>query len=72
MFGAALLSFLESLDPKKKWRLEGTAETLVVYRAGKRVKPEEFRTFLEETSALASSFLSLGGVRTPVNQETKA
>jgi len=71
LFGPDLLAFLEGLDPKKKWRLEGGAETLIVYRMGKRVKPNEFRTFLEETSSLASSFLSLGGVRKSANQETK-
>jgi hypothetical protein len=62
LFTPALLSFLEGLDPKKKWRLEAFAETLIVYRMSKRAKPEEFRAFLEETGSLANSFLSLSSL----------
>lgn len=62
LFTPALLSFLESLDPKKNWSLEGLGETLIIYRSGKRTKPEELRTFLEETTTLGGSFLRLGGV----------
>jgi len=63
LFTGSLLSFLEGLDPKQEWRLEGSEETLIVYRAGKRVKPEDLRVFLDETARLASSFLSLGNCK---------
>jgi hypothetical protein len=56
-------SLAEGLDPKQEWRLEGSEETLIVYRAGKRVKPEDLRVFLDETARLASSFLSLGNCK---------
>ena len=60
IFTPALLSFLQSLDPTKKWRLEGVGNTLLIYRSNKRVKPEDFRIFLEETSSLAGQFFALG------------
>lgn len=65
LFTPALLSFLENLDPKGNWSLEGADETVIVFRANKRVKPEELRTFVEEVSSLADSFLRLStaGVR---------
>ena len=58
-----LLSFLEQGDPNKKWRLEGDGEILIVYRSEKRVKPPDFRTFLEETSSLAGQFFALGNCK---------
>jgi hypothetical protein len=61
LFTPGLLSFLEGLDQKKKWRLEGVNDTLIVYRSRKRVKPTDFRTFLEETSAIAGQFFGLCG-----------
>lgn len=67
LFTPALLSFLESLDPKSHWSLEGAEDTAIVFRANKRVKPEELRTFLEETSSLADSFLRLSIARTRVS-----
>ena len=63
LFTGSLPSFFESLDPRQEWRLEGLEETLIVYRAGKRVKPENLRVFLDETARLASSFLSLGNCK---------
>lgn len=63
LFTGSLLSFLEGLDPKQEWRLEGSEETLIVYRAGQRVKPEDLRVFLDETARLGSSFLSLGNCK---------
>jgi hypothetical protein len=54
-----LLSRLESLDPQKKWRDEGWGDTLILYRAGKRVDPSELRSFLDEAGSLAGSFFSL-------------
>jgi hypothetical protein len=63
VFTPTLLVFLEALDPQKKWQIEGVGDTLLVYRGGKKAKPAAFKTFLEETSALASQFLSLGNCR---------
>lgn len=63
LFSPGLLSFLAGLDQKQKWRVEGAARTLIVYRLGKRVKPEALRGFLEETSSIASTFFSFSGVK---------
>jgi hypothetical protein len=62
VFTPALLTFLESLDPKKNWSVEGAGDTIMAFRANKRVQPEELRTFFEESSSVASSFFSLSGV----------
>ena len=63
LYTPALLSFLEGLDPQKKWQLQGLGDTLIIFRGGKKSKPEDFRTFLEETSALAGQFFSLGNCK---------
>lgn len=65
LFTPGLLSRLESLDPQKKWRLEGMGPTLIVYRAGKRVDPNELWPFLDEAGSLAGSFFSLAGIGNP-------
>ena len=62
-FTPALLSYLEGLDPKNRWRLEGTGETLILYRAGQRVDPGELRRFFDEAATLAGVFFSVVGPR---------
>jgi hypothetical protein len=44
-FGPALLEFFAS---HLGWNVEVSSGTVVVYRAGKRARPEDWRTFLEE------------------------
>jgi hypothetical protein len=63
IFTPALLSFLGQLDPGKKWRFEGQGDTLLVYRSEKKVKPPDFRNFLDETSSLANQFFTQGNCR---------
>jgi hypothetical protein len=65
LFKPPVLALLGGLDAQKKWRLEGAGQTLIVYRAGKRVKPAELRTFLDVTGALASSFFALANTEKP-------
>ncbi len=67
LFSANLLSYLEGLDRKKKWRLEASDQTLIVYRADVTVKPADLPNFLQDTSAIASSFFSLCTPRNPVS-----
>jgi hypothetical protein len=59
LFAAAMLAFFDGLDANSKFRFEGRGRTLIVYRPGKRVKPDELRHFLGETSALATGFFAL-------------
>ena len=60
VFTPALLSFLDQIDPAKKWRFEGQGDTLLVYRSEKKVKPPDFQNFLNETSSLATQFFTQG------------
>jgi len=63
IFTPALLAFLSQIDPAKKWCFEGQQDTLIVYRSEKKVKPADFRSFLDETSSLATQFFSQGNFR---------
>jgi hypothetical protein len=60
IFTPALLSFLDQIDPARKWRFEGQGDTLLIYRSEKKVKPPDFRNFLDETSSLAAQFFAQG------------
>lgn len=59
LFTPALISFVEGLDAREKWHIEGTGDTLVVYRMSKKVAPDRLRDFLDQTSAIASGFFTL-------------
>ena len=63
LFTPALLSLLEGLPAEKKWHIEGSDLTLLLYMQGKTVKPEEVRPFLEETSSLAQTFFASCGAK---------
>jgi len=63
LFTPGLLSFLEGFNSKAKWRLEGSGCTLVIYRPGARVKPEEFLDFVEQTTGMATTFFGLCGLK---------
>jgi hypothetical protein len=67
LFTPAVLSFLESMDAKTNWSMEGSGDTVIVFRANRRVKPEELRTFVEEASALVESFFRLSAARERVS-----
>jgi hypothetical protein len=64
LFTSSLLSFLEGLDPAKKWHIEGTSGTLIIYCWKRTVKPADIRAFLYETSTIANSFFALADPRT--------
>jgi hypothetical protein len=68
LFTPALLTYLEQLDSQKKWSIEGTGNTLVIYRSRKRVAPTELREFLDETSSIANSFFSLANFPAGANK----
>jgi hypothetical protein len=60
-FSPELLSFLDGFDGKSKWHIEGFGHPLVIYRRGKRVKPEDFSVFSQETAEIAKKFFSPAG-----------
>ena len=65
LFSPALLTFLLELPPENGWHIEGAGAVLIVYREGKTVRAREFRSFLDETSAIARAFFSLCGLKKP-------
>lgn len=61
VFTRGLIAFLDNLDVRRKWHIEGTGNTLVVYQFRKRIPPEDIPAFLGETLSLARGFFdSLG------------
>src|SRR6185437_6136587 len=67
LFTPGVVSFLEGLDARKKWHIEGTGDTLVIYRSSRKVAPDNLRDFLDQTSAIASGFFSFAVSSTTVN-----
>jgi hypothetical protein len=63
VFTPALLSYFEGLDRRKKWRVEGLDDCLIIYRMSKKTKPQDFRAFLDETRGIANSFFTLCGLK---------
>lgn len=66
LFTPSLVSFLDGLDVHEKWHIEGVGGTLVIYRSDKKTPPKQMRTFLEQTSQIATTFFSFAGVEMTV------
>jgi hypothetical protein len=58
-----LLSYLENLDPKRNWHVEGQGLTLVIYWPGKTIKPNEYVAFVAATTIFARNFFTLSGIK---------
>ncbi|MGD0842416.1 MAG: hypothetical protein ABSA32_14785 [Candidatus Acidiferrales bacterium] len=65
MFAPGLLTFIENLDPAAKWHIEGSGRTLIIYRQGKQVSAEAYPAFIDATTDMAKTFLSLSGLKKP-------
>lgn len=69
LFTPRLISFLDGLDAHEKWHIEGVGSTLVIYHSDKKTPPEQMREFLDQTTQIATTFLSFARVeaaaRTP-------
>jgi hypothetical protein len=63
LFTPSVLTYIEQLPADKKWHIEGTDMTLIVYRGGGPVSPSEMPSFLEETSSIARIILGSGGLK---------
>jgi len=59
LFAPSLISFVTGLDSHEKWHIEGAGNTLFVYRASKKVAPDQLRNFLDQTTAVATGFVAL-------------
>ena len=63
LFTEELIAFVKNLDPGKHWQIEGAGNALVIYRYARKVKPDDLRDFLQETSSIAQSFFAYAGKR---------
>jgi hypothetical protein len=66
LFTPSLLTYLEQIPADKKWHVEASATTLIVYRGGGPLKASDILPFLDEASAMARTILSAGGLSKPV------
>jgi carbonic anhydrase len=53
LFVAPLLDYFQSLPAKPAWSVEGAGAWLLVYQAGKKVKPDELQAFVDAASSTA-------------------
>jgi hypothetical protein len=66
LFNPTLTSALISYTPEDHWHIEGMGTTLILYRAGVTVRPDELPAFLQQTSLIARTFFDLCGLKKPV------
>jgi len=66
MFNPTLTSALTSYTPERGWHIEGMGTTLILYRFGVLVRPNELPAFLTQTSLIARTFFDLCGLKKPV------
>ena len=53
LFTTGLLAFFEQIPPEKKWMVETSGKTLIVYTYRQLMKAAEIPAFLDEASAIA-------------------
>jgi hypothetical protein len=63
LFTPSLTSRLVHLDPNTEWHLDGLGDTLLVYRIGRKADPSDLRSFLDHTSAFATSFFGIASLK---------
>jgi hypothetical protein len=63
LFTPSVLTYIEQLPADKKWHVEGTATTLIIYRGGSPISPFEMPSFLEETSSIARIIFGSDGLK---------
>jgi hypothetical protein len=62
LFSPALIAYFEQLSSKRNWRIEGAGNQLILYSGLGPIRPDYLRSFLEEASSIAKSFLGLCGL----------
>jgi hypothetical protein len=63
LFAPALLSFIEGIEERPKWHLEGSGRTLIIYRRGRKAEPGEFPKFVQDTTEMAKTFFSVSRLK---------
>lgn len=62
LFVLPLLDYFHSLPAKPAWNVEGAGQWLLVYRAGKKIKPDELPAFASAASSTARVIARAAGV----------
>ncbi len=57
LFTTTLLAFFEQVPPEKKWQIETSAKTVVVYTYRQLMKAAEIPSFLDESSTIVRTIL---------------
>jgi hypothetical protein len=68
IFSPQLRTYLISNYPQGNWHLEGVGQWLLLYQEQARVKPDEWKGFLDQTSQTAKGFLQNMGRESPSAQ----
>lgn len=63
LFTPGLLTYFEQIPADKKWHIEASGTTLMIYTLHGPLRASEARTFLEETSSIATTVLTAGGLK---------
>lgn len=64
LFNPSLLTYLEQIPSDKKWHVEASGATLIIYRNRWVASAAEIPMLLNDTSAIARTILSNAGIRT--------
>jgi carbonic anhydrase len=62
LFVAPLLDYFRSLPPKPAWNVEAAGPWLLVYRAGKRMRPDELQAFVSAARSTARVIARAAGI----------
>jgi hypothetical protein len=63
LFTPGLLTYLEQIPPDKKWHVEASGMSLIIYRHRWPAKAEEIPALLNETSAIARAIVDSAGIK---------
>ncbi|HVN18351.1 MAG TPA: hypothetical protein VMU05_06245 [Dongiaceae bacterium] len=58
LFTNGLLAYFEQIPPEKKWQIETSAKTVIIYSYRQFMKASEIPAFQEEASAIARTILA--------------
>jgi hypothetical protein len=63
LFSPSLLSYFEQIPPDKKWHVEASGTSLIIYGHRWPAKAEEVPTLLNETSEIARTVFASAGIK---------
>ncbi len=61
LFSPSLMTYFEQIPADKKWHVEASGPTLVLYESRRQVSTANIPNFLSETSSIARTILSNSG-----------